>query len=100
MTGAGDFTLDVDGKQYRVTRDDPVMVISPWQHHCVYGTSGIIQEEVEFVAHSEDTRGGRGSGQAQLDRMFFENWYGYQEDVFQSRSKFDILQVLAVSTVI
>lgn len=27
---------------------------------------------------------------------FFENWYGYQEDVFQRGQKPDVIQVLSV----
>lgn len=49
--------------------------------------------EVEFVVSASDSREEDG---VILDQAFFENWYGYQEDVFQRGEKIDLIQVLAV----
>lgn len=51
----------------------------PRMHHIMYGTPGKELEEVKFKMS-----GGRGEGgDLAKDLGFFENWFGYQEDVFQ-----------------
>ena len=99
VIGKGDITVEVEGVEHRYTKNDPVALIPPYAHHVIYGTPGVVQEEIEFIVSSVDTRKGDGLTNRQLDRLFFENWYGYQEDVFRAGgNKFDQIQVLSVST--
>ena len=94
----GDMTVEVDGVKHRYTKNDPVVWVPPYAHHVIYGTPGVVQEEINVIVSSVDMRKGDGLTNNQLDRLFFENWYGYQEDVFRAGgNKFDTIQVLSVS---
>lgn len=105
VIGAGDFTVEIDGVQHRIRKGDPPAVVPPYRHHVVYGTPGVEQAEVDFILSSKDDRNKDDKKkdadalrqQYLLDRMFFENWYGYQEEVFQGKTKFDFIQILSVS---
>lgn len=55
--------------------------------------------EVEFVVSASDPAAEE-QGATVMDQPFFENWYGYQEDVFQRGEKLDFIQVLSVSKVV
>ena len=58
----------------------------------MYGTPSKELDEVTFyISGSEGEEGGLA-----MDLGFFENWYGYQEDVFQRGQKLDIVQMLSV----
>lgn len=50
--------------------------------------------EVEFDVSTSDARDAEG---VTLDQAFSENWYGYQENVFQRGESLDLIQMLAVS---
>ena len=97
VIGAGDFTVELNDVKYRLTKDTPPAFIPPRTNHVVYGTPGVEQEEVVLTCSSVDVRQGNALANHQLDRLFFENWYGYQEDVFATDGKFDIIQILSVS---
>ena len=58
----------------------------------MYGTPGKELEEVEYEISGDGEEG----GELAMDLGFFENWYGYQEDVFQRGQKLDVIQVLSV----
>jgi hypothetical protein len=98
VIGTGDFTAEIDGKERRIKKGDPAVTIPPLAHHVVYGTPGFDDQEIEFTFSSRDKRGNGQDVMKQylLDRMFFENWYGYQEEVFQGKAKFDFIQILSV----
>lgn len=91
----GNLTIDLNGVAKHVTKEDGEIAVRPYTHHVIYGTPGTEMDEVEFVVSASDAEQG---SESVLDRAFFENWYGYQEDVFQRGEKLDLIQVLAVST--
>jgi len=87
----GNLTVDLNGVPKHVTSEDGEIAVPPYTHHVIYGTPGTEENEVEFeVAATEGA----------TDQAFFENWYGYQEDVFQRGEKIDIIQVLCVSPIL
>ena len=90
----GNLTIDLDGVPRHVTKEDGEIAVRPYVHHVIYGTPGTETNEVEFVVSASDVREEKG---VTMDQAFFENWYGYQEDVFQRGEKIDLIQVLAVS---
>ncbi|KAF3389715.1 Yanuthone D synthesis protein E [Talaromyces pinophilus] len=99
VVGAGDLTCEIDGVQHRVRKGDPAVWIQPYANHVVYGTPGVEQPEIEMIVRSRDNRlmGRKNKEPSEflLDKMFFENWYGYQEEVYQGKNKFDIIQILS-----
>ncbi|KAL4967236.1 cupin domain-containing protein [Aspergillus stella-maris] len=101
----GNLTIDINGVPTHRTPADGEMAVPPYTHHVIYGTPGTEMNEVEFLVSATDpdlgtdAAGGDGNGKGAavvMDQAFFENWYGYQEDVFQRGERLDFLQVLAM----
>ena len=92
----GNLTVDLNGIPTHLTPEDGEIAVPPYTHHVVYGTPGTEANEVEFVVGATDAGD---LGGVVLDQAFYENWYGYQEDVFQRGEKIDIIQVLSVGSV-
>jgi len=88
----GKLTIDMNGVPRHVTAADGEIAVRPYVHHVIYGTPGTEMNEVEFRVSASDPRG----GDVVMDQAFFENWYGYQEDVFQRGVKLDLIQVLSM----
>ena len=88
----GSLTIDFDGVPRHCGPGDGEVWIRPGTHHVMYGTPGREGEEVEFEIAGGDV----GDGGAGMDLGFFENWYGYQEDVFERGQRMDVVQVLSV----
>ncbi len=74
------------------TEKDGEYALPPGPHHCIYGTPGQEGEVCEFWLGAS-----RSGGVFELDQAFFENWYGYQEDVMLRGVKPDPIQVMCVS---
>ena len=88
----GCLTIEFNGTPRHCTVEDGEVAIRPNTHHVQYGTPGKELQEVTF-----QISGGNGvEGELTMDLGFFENWYGYQEDVFQRGQKLDVIQVLSV----
>ncbi|KAF9731669.1 hypothetical protein PMIN06_007734 [Paraphaeosphaeria minitans] len=88
----GNLSVDINGRRVDLTREHGEYSVPPFTHHVVYGTPGTEDNEVEFEVSAEEKR----DGQYAMDQPFFENWYGYQEDVFQRGVTLDFIQVLAM----
>ncbi|CAD6575409.1 MAG: hypothetical protein ASARMPRED_007219 [Alectoria sarmentosa] len=88
----GSLTIDFDGVPRHCGPGDGEVWIRPGTHHVMYGTPGREGEEVEFEIAGGDV----GDGGAGMDLGFFENWYGYQEDVFERGQRMDVVQVLSM----
>ena len=93
----GNLTIDLNGVPKHLSKGDGELAVRPYVHHTVYGTPGTETYEVEFMVSASDVRDPDG---VVLDQAFFENWYGYQEDVFQRGESLDLIQVLAVGMLI
>lgn len=89
----GNLTIEMNGVPVYRTVEDGEMAVPPYTHHVIYGTPGTEMNEVEFVVSATDARIDL---PVAMDQAFFENWYGYQEDVFQRGQTLDLIQVLAV----
>ena len=90
----GNLTIDHSGVPKHVIKEDGEIAARAYTHHAIYGTLGTELNDVEVVVSASNAKQGSDSI---LDQAFFENWYGYQEDVFQRGKKLDTIQVLAVS---
>jgi mannose-6-phosphate isomerase-like protein (cupin superfamily) len=90
----GNLSVDINGRRVDLTPADGEYTVPPFTHHVIYGTPGTEHNEVEFEVSADEKR----DGAYGMDQPFFENWYGYQEDVFQRGVKLDFIQVLAVRT--
>ncbi|KAJ5769071.1 Cupin 2 conserved barrel [Penicillium odoratum] len=93
----GNLTIDINGRPVHRTPADGEMAVAPYTHHVIYGTPGTEMNEVEFEVSGSDLAVEDEQGPV-MDQSFFENWYGYQEDVFQRGEKLDLIQVLSVNT--
>ncbi|KGO43992.1 Cupin 2, conserved barrel [Penicillium expansum] len=81
----GNLTIEFNGE----------LAVPPYTHHVIYGTPGTEMNEVEFIVSASDPAAEE-EGATMMDQPFFENWYGYQEDVFQRGEKLDFVQVLSM----
>ncbi|TAQ84215.1 hypothetical protein B7494_g7458 [Chlorociboria aeruginascens] len=87
----GNLTIDFNGVPRHVTKEDGEIWVPPYTHHVFYGTPGTDLNEVEFEVTATDS-----DANPVVDQAFFENWYGYQEDVFQRGEKLDLIQTLCM----
>ncbi|KAK4690501.1 hypothetical protein P7C71_g6302, partial [Lecanoromycetidae sp. Uapishka_2] len=90
----GTLTIDFNGIPRHCRPEDGEVGTRPGVHHVLYGTPG---QELEEVVFQISGGGGEDDGVLAMDLGFFENWYGYQEDVFQRGQKLDVIQVLSSS---
>lgn len=87
----GSLTVEIDGVAHVFTSADGEYALEPGPHHCLYATPGQESYLVEFWLSATP------SGVAgELDQAFFENWYGYQEDIMLRGVTPDPIQVLAM----
>ncbi len=91
----GNLTIELNGVPKHLTSDDCEVAVRPYTHHVIYGTPGYEMDEIEFKVSASD---GEECDDVVLDQAFFENWYGYQEDIFQRGEKLDLIQLLSVNT--
>ncbi|MDI1493403.1 MAG: hypothetical protein OHK93_005192 [Ramalina farinacea] len=79
--------------------EDGEVVVKPWKYHLLYPVLDDGRPNGEgrmktcrFLLSAEDT------GEAlKLDTVFFQNWYGYQDDIVVRGAKMDLIQVMCVS---
>lgn len=87
----GSLTVEIDGVPHAFTASDGEYALRPGPHHCLYATPGQASDVVEFWLSASP------SGVAtELDQAFFENWYGYQEDIMMRGVTPDPIQVLSM----
>lgn len=89
---SGSLTVEINGVKHEFTEADEEFALQPGPHHCLYGTPGQKADAVEFWLSASPVPGGQ-----QLDQAFFENWYGYQEDILLRDVRPDPIQVMCVS---
>jgi len=88
----GALTVEINGVPHEFTKADGEYALKPGPHHCLYATPGQPDGAV-----TEFWLGATPSGVAsELDQAFFENWYGYQEDILLRGVKPDPIQVLSM----
>ncbi|KAH8698357.1 hypothetical protein BGW36DRAFT_375942 [Talaromyces proteolyticus] len=90
----GNLTINLNGVPAHVTSATGEIAVIPYTHHVIYGTPGTEMNEVKFVISATDRPAE--DNVTGLDQEFFENWYGYQEDIFERGVKLDLIQALAM----
>ncbi|KAI0802231.1 hypothetical protein GGR55DRAFT_683477 [Xylaria sp. FL0064] len=95
----GTLIVEVEGRAYRLEPGHPEFVVRRWQNHRLYHQEpdqphegGAEDRIVRFLLSGEDTE-----EVFKLDKIFFQNWYGYQNDLAAGKTKFSLIQVMNVS---
>ncbi|KAI4865255.1 hypothetical protein F4820DRAFT_458305 [Hypoxylon rubiginosum] len=89
----GNLGLEVEGKEIVLTSRDPEFRIGAWVNHRSYPLEPPRQDGskvVVFLLSGEPTR-----SVFQLGTLFFENWYGYQDEMVGAGRPIRFLQVLS-----
>ena len=98
----GSLVIEIEGKARVITSADGEVGIPPWANHRSYPAPQ--QPAGERSAEGEDEEGvtrflmsGSETGHGYpLDAVFFQNWYGYQDQVVLGGEGVDLIQVLSV----
>ncbi|CAI7649400.1 unnamed protein product [Penicillium glandicola] len=90
----GHLGLEIDGKEVVLTAGDGPYSIKPYKDHRSYPLSLDRQEEgntvVKFLLSGEKT-----DSVFELNPVFFENWYRYQDDVVVNGAKINLIQLFS-----
>ena len=80
--------------------EDGEVVVKPWKYHLLYPVLDDGRRDGEgrmktcrFLLSAEET-----GETLKLDTVFFQNWYGYQDDIVVRGAKMDLIQVMCVSS--
>ena len=89
----GHLCVEVDGKETVLSPKDGEISVKPWVNHRLYpppdfGGTPIIKFLLSAQSTIEPFR---------LDITFFENWYGYQDEIVLAGKTMNIIQVISVS---
>lgn len=91
----GAIGVEVEGEEIVLKPEHPEYLIAAWANHRSYPLETARQAPgcnvVRFLLSSEKT-----SDPFQLNTLFFENWYKYQNDIMKGNGKIDLVQVLSV----
>jgi hypothetical protein len=92
----GKMGLELDGKEHVLSAGDGPMSIKPYVNHRSYPLSLAQQDNgetvVKFLLSGEKT-----DSIFELNPVFFENWYKYQDDVVVNGAKISLIQLFCVS---
>lgn len=92
----GKMGLELDGKEHVLSAGDGPMSIKPYVNHRSYPLSLAQQDNgetvVKFLLSGEKT-----DSIFELNPVFFENWYKYQDDVVVNGAKISLIQLFSVS---
>ncbi|KAI2631117.1 hypothetical protein GGS21DRAFT_544513 [Xylaria nigripes] len=89
----GETEVEVNGREIVLRPGDPELCIKAWENHRPYNFSVSRRNstsKVKFLLSGTKT-----AEPFQLNLLFFENWYRYQDNVVKSQKSFDIIQVLS-----
>ncbi|MCJ1383195.1 hypothetical protein MMC17_006308 [Xylographa soralifera] len=89
----GHLCVEVDGKEMVLDPKDGEISVKPWINHRLYpppdfGGTSIIK----FLLSGQSTM-----ELFRLDLTFFENWYGYQDEIVLTGKTMNIIQVMSVN---
>ena len=90
----GRLALEVEGEECLYSQKDGEISIKPGLNHRLYPPGDFFGGggDIKFILSAERT-----PVPFRLDTIFFENWYGYQDDVILGGKPMDIIQVMSVS---
>lgn len=92
----GKMCLELNGKEHVLLAGDGPMSIKPYVNHRSYPAALADQNDgetvVKFLLSGEKT-----DSVFELNPVFFENWYKYQDDVVVNGAKISLIQLFSVS---
>lgn len=88
----GSLVVEIEGKERIISPADGEVQIDRWVHHRSYPAPVSEQNITKFLMSGSDT-----SAEYPLDSVFFQNWYGYQDQIVLYGEKVDPIQVFSVS---
>ena len=99
--------IEMHGHDLIVGPEDGLVKIEPWTNHGLFpppspeskkgdegkkGQEGKERRVTRFLMSGAET-----AELFRLDALFFENWYGYQDEVVMSKKRMDLIQLMCVS---
>ncbi|KAF2238881.1 hypothetical protein EV356DRAFT_504211 [Viridothelium virens] len=89
----GRLCVEVEGKEFVYSKHDGEITIKPGMNHRLYPPGEFFDGgfDITFTLSAQAT-----PLPFQLDTIFFENWYGYQDEVILTGKRMDILQVMSM----
>ena len=88
---SGKVTIEVEGAERVLSAESGEVSIEPGPYHRLWPTPGSEENLIFDLSASEAP-----DVPLIVDQCFFENWYGYQNDVLLHGEKLDIIQVMNV----
>ncbi|KAK8069584.1 hypothetical protein PG994_006200 [Apiospora phragmitis] len=93
----GALVLEIEGREHVVRPEDGEFTIAPWTIHRLYtppaeagsGAATAGSNVVRFMASGEEAQEA-----FNMDLLFFENWYGYQNEAIRNRRSIDLIQAM------
>jgi len=86
---SGKVTIEVEGAERVISAESGEVSIEPGPYHRLWPTPGSEENLIFDLSASEAP-----DVPLIVDQCFFENWYGYQNDVLLHGEKLDIIQVM------
>lgn len=93
----GRLCVEIEGRERVRGPEDGEIRVKPWVNHRLYppptgkGDGGATTRFLLAGAETDEVY--------KLDTVFFQNWYGYQDEVLIKGAKIDLIQVLCVSVI-
>ncbi|KAK0634295.1 hypothetical protein B0T17DRAFT_482347, partial [Bombardia bombarda] len=88
----GKLGLEIDGVEHVLTPADGRFAIKPYLHHRSYPIE-LERQEPGITAVKFLLSGERTDSVFELNPVFFENWYRYQDEIVVNGAKVDLIQV-------
>jgi hypothetical protein len=92
----GEMALEVEGKEMLLTPDLGEFCVQRWTNHRIYPSASSRTESGPKKAVCLAS-GEQSALNFQLDFLFFENWYAYQDSLVVDGQKPDLIQIMTVS---
>lgn len=90
----GILAVEVEGKEMRLTAADGVFTVRPYVNHRLYPTPISSQDSGHVIRFL--LSGQKMPQPYNMDVIFFENWYKYQDHVVVDGAPISLIQVLSV----
>lgn len=87
----GRLAVEANGLVTILTPESGVLEVKPWVNHRLYPPPVTDDPVTKFILSGSDTE-----ESYKLDGVFFQNWYGYQDQVVLGGESLDLLQVMSV----
>ncbi|KAI1347636.1 hypothetical protein F5Y01DRAFT_307368 [Xylaria sp. FL0043] len=85
----GTLIVEVEGRAYRLEPGHPEFVVRRWHQEPDPPHEGGAEDRiVRFLLSGKDTE-----EVFKLDKIFFQNWYGYQNDMAAGKTKFSLMNM-------